>query len=212
MMPLINPPTQIDQLTLDYPRLEDRIATWDSGNIGRGSERRGPYSSSPPLYMENSSVPAVHSGPAQSGNAATTAGNHAVPASVNPGPNGSVRRGEGRQGSRTLQVPGAAADELRFTDSDRLAVASALLHGADLSSPGRPWGTCKVWVSRLLEEFKFQAEQERQRGLRVTVLEGSPSSSQPGFIDVLLVPFFTALLPFAPGLSDEYLPNLRTNR
>lgn len=54
--------------------------------------------------------------------------------------------------------------------------------------------------------------QERQRGLRVTVLEGSPSASQPGFIDAFLLPFFTALLPMAPGLADEYIPNLRGNR
>lgn len=54
--------------------------------------------------------------------------------------------------------------------------------------------------------------QERQRGLRVTVLEGLPSASQPGFIDAFLLPFFTALLPIAPGLADEYIPNLRDNR
>lgn len=71
-------------------------------------------------------------------------------------------RREGRGGvvgSRALQVPGAEAAALGFADCDRLTVASALLHGADLSSPGRPWGTCRVWVARLMEEFKFQAEQ-----------------------------------------------------
>ena len=58
----------------------------------------------------------------------------------------------------------------------------------------------------------FSGLQERQRGLRVTVLEGLPSASQPGFIDAFLLPFFTALLPMAPGLDDEYIPNLRDNR
>lgn len=46
----------------------------------------------------------------------------------------------------------------------------------------------------------------------MTVLEGPPASSQPGFIDALLLPFFSAMLPIAPGLADEYLPNLRNNR
>ncbi|CAM9942223.1 unnamed protein product, partial [Laminaria digitata] len=62
-------------------------------------------------------------------------------------------------GPRLTQVSSSEADTLGYTDFDRLTVASALLHGADLSSPGRPWATCRVWVVRLLEEFKFQAEQ-----------------------------------------------------
>lgn len=65
------------------------------------------------------------------------------------------------------------------------------------------------WFCGFLSKFWLQ---ERQRGLRVTVLEGLPSASQPGFIDAFLLPFFTALLPMAPGLDDEYIPNLRDNR
>ncbi|CAN0573563.1 unnamed protein product [Ectocarpus sp. 12 AP-2014] len=64
-------------------------------------------------------------------------------------------------GTHITKVPGAESAALGLADSDRLAVASALLHAADLSSPGRPFATCKVWVLRLLEEFKFQAEQVR---------------------------------------------------
>lgn len=46
----------------------------------------------------------------------------------------------------------------------------------------------------------------------MTVLEGPPSSSQPGFIEVILSPFFNALLPIAPGLGDEYMKHLHKNR
>lgn len=58
----------------------------------------------------------------------------------------------------------------------------------------------------------LHAPQERQRGLRVTVLEVPPHVSQPGFIDTFLIPYFTSMLPMAPGLGDEYLPTLTSNR
>ncbi|CAN0410367.1 unnamed protein product, partial [Ectocarpus fasciculatus] len=183
--------SKVDKLTSDFPSITLRVGRWASGDIGRGTDRSNPGSLlSPPRPGGKETL----------GMSVSSTG----PPSMPGGP---------RMGPRALlQVPGAEAAALGLADSDRLAVASALLHAADLSSPGRPFATCKVWVLRLLEEFKFQAEQERQRGLRVTVLEGPPSASQPGFIDAFLLPFFTALLPMAPGLADEYIPNLQDNR
>lgn len=64
----------------------------------------------------------------------------------------------------------------------------------------------------MLPSAVLLCSQERQRGLRVTVLEVPPHVSQPGFIDTFLIPFFTAMLPMAPGLGDEYLPTLTSNR
>lgn len=132
---------QVDKLLKDYPKTENRIAAWAAGDLCRGPEQGGPYPSSPPLHMETpTSV-------ASEGSAA-----------------GATARGDGRGGSagpRAMQVSSSEADTLGYTDFDRLTVASALLHGADLSSPGRPWKTCQMWVERLLKEFKFQAEQVR---------------------------------------------------
>lgn len=61
--------------------------------------------------------------------------------------------------SRSREVAGADADALGLGARDRLIVASALLHGADVSSSGRAWPTCRVWVKRLMEEFQFQADE-----------------------------------------------------
>ncbi|CBJ33418.1 conserved unknown protein [Ectocarpus siliculosus] len=188
--------SKVDKLTNDFPSITLRVGGWASGDIGRGTDRSNPG----PLL----SPPQPGGGGGGGKEALGMSFSSMGPPSMRGGP---------RMGPRALlQVPGAEAAALGLADSDRLAVASALLHAADLSSPGRPFATCKVWVLRLLEEFKFQAEQERQRGLRVTVLEGPPSASQPGFIDAFLLPFFTALLPIAPGLADEYIPNLQDNR
>lgn len=72
------------------------------------------------------------------------------------------RRENGHGGggvSRPPRVSGAEADTLGLGPRDRLTVASALLHGADVSSPGRAWPTCRVWVTRLMEEFQTQADE-----------------------------------------------------
>lgn len=143
----------------DFPNIKHRVPAWASGEIGRGSARTGPYPSSPPHHL--SEIPSSSSGPLSSYSAAgsTYAASTFTPALAST-PSHMRREGRGVVvGSRAMQVPGAEAAALGFADCDRLTVASALLHGADLSSPGRPWGTCRVWVARLMEEFKFQAEQ-----------------------------------------------------
>lgn len=132
--------TKVDKLTNDFPSITLRVGRWASGDIGRGTDRSNPG----PLLS-----PPQPGGKETLGMSVSSTG----PPSIPGGP---------RMGPRALlQVPGAEAAALGLADSDRLAVASALLHAADLSSPGRPFATCKVWVLRLLEEFKFQAEQVR---------------------------------------------------
>lgn len=127
----------------DFPNIKHRVSSWASGEIGRGSARTGPYPSSPPHPAETPAFPAS---------------TITVAVAAPPGQTRADDRG-GLVGSRVLQVPGAEAAALGLADCDRLTVASAVLHGADLSSPGRPWITCRTWVARLMEEFKFQAEQ-----------------------------------------------------
>ncbi|CAM9874946.1 unnamed protein product, partial [Hapterophycus canaliculatus] len=131
--------TKVDKLTNDFPDITLRVTQWsNAGNDGwTSSDRR-----SPPLATATE-------------DSATTA--QAPPAK----PLSSMSMWGGRHS--TPQAPGAEADALGLADCDRLTVASALLHAADLSSPGRPFATCKVWVERLLDEFKFQAEQVRAR-------------------------------------------------
>lgn len=80
-------------------------------------------------------------------------------------------------GARATWAAGEEAEGLGFRPRDRLTVASALLHGADVSCSARPWTTCRVWVLRLLEEFEFQAEQVRSvlwrsEGCRRVLVDG----------------------------------------
>lgn len=136
--------TKVDKLTNDFPSITLRVGRWASGDIGRGTDRSNPGPLLSPPQPGGSG-----GGKEPLGMSVSSTG----PPSMPWGP---------RMGPRALlQVPGAEAAALGLVDSDRLAVASALLHAADLSSPGRPFATCKVWVLRLLEEFKFQAEQVR---------------------------------------------------
>ncbi|CAM9808568.1 unnamed protein product, partial [Discosporangium mesarthrocarpum] len=130
----------------------------------------------------------------------------AGPCSAATGLNMGSGGGGGRH--RSGSMPGAEAEAMGLSDKDRVTIFSALLHGADLSTSGRPWKTCKVWVLKLMEEFEFQADKEREAELPVSVMIGD----QKGFINSVLSPFFTGLLPIAPGMCDEWMPNMLSNR
>lgn len=128
--------TKVDKLTSDFPDITHRITEWAaSGGLDLGSNPKAALARPNNPGSWPLSSPPIPATEAQS----------------------SVSRGGG--GQRAQQVPGAEAAALGLADCDRLTVASALLHAADLSSPGRPFATCEMWVLRLLEEFKFQAEQ-----------------------------------------------------
>lgn len=135
--------TKVDKLTTDFPSITHRISQWAASReeIGTSSSssssrsNNNPGSSWPLSTLSSPPRPAMEAQSSVSGAVGS------------------------RGGHRGQQVPGAEAAALGLADCDRLTVASALLHAADLSSPGRPFATCEMWVLRLLEEFKFQAEQ-----------------------------------------------------
>lgn len=136
--------TKVDKLTSDFPSITHRIAKWAAASGGdlENNPARPNYlypggpSSSSSSWMSSPPLQTMESQSSVAGSRAWS-----------------------KSGQRARQVPGAEAAALGLADCDRLTVASALLHAADLSSPGRPFATCEVWVLRLLEEFKFQAEQ-----------------------------------------------------
>lgn len=134
-------PTKVNNLVKDFPTIAHRVAAWQEGGTDRGS----------PFVTSNFSTSSTKTSPRPSTE------DNAAP-SYAAKPQGDVSRVVERT-SRPRQIAGAEADALGLGDRDRLTVASALLHGADVSSPGRRWPTCRLWVTRLMEEFHFQAEQ-----------------------------------------------------
>ena len=108
-----------------------------------------------------------------------------------------------------------------FTKLDRInsynlkvEFLSFIIHAADISNPTKPLEIYKEWGKRCVDEFFKQGDLEREKGLpisfncdRYTV---SLSQSQIGFIDVIVLPFFTVLNEYFPQLSFT-LVNLKNN-
>ncbi|CAM9218617.1 unnamed protein product [Chrysoparadoxa australica] len=103
-------------------------------------------------------------------------------------------------------------DGSKLTAVDTQLCFNAVLHSADVSASGRVWATCFLWVEKLMKEFESQAMQEREMGLPIAVIQGPMATTQPGFIDMVLVPLFTALVPLVPGVSHSWLTTVMENR
>lgn len=136
--------------------MSERVGKWAAGEIGPITHDRsvvpGPIAC---LSTHSPGENSVHC----AGKISTTMGGDPVTRRSGRESLGAACAGIVKGESWALPARGAEGEALGLESKHRLMVASALLHGADVSSSGRPWKTCQVWVTRLLEEFKFQAEQ-----------------------------------------------------
>ena len=48
-----------------------------------------------------------------------------------------------------------------FNSSERLLLASFILHCADVSNPGKEWPVCKKWANLIMSEFFGQGDLEK---------------------------------------------------
>ena len=91
---------------------------------------------------------------------------------------------------------------------------SLIIHAADISNPTKPLQIYKEWSQRCVDEFFKQGDLERKKGLPISFncdrYNVSLSQSQIGFIDVIVLPFFTILNEYFPQLSFT-LVNVQNN-
>ena len=89
-----------------------------------------------------------------------------------------------------------------------------LVHAADISNPTKPLDIYKIWAQRCVDEFFRQGDMEKRLGLPVSFNcdrnTVSLSQSQLGFIDAIVLPLFSVINEFFPGLNFT-LKNLDTN-
>jgi hypothetical protein len=92
----------------------------------------------------------------------------------------------------SLQAP--ATRPVLMTSAERLSLAKALVHCADIGNPTKPWEVSKTWADRVLEEFLAQGDQERRLGFRVSPNMDRETISQAqmslNFIDFIVAPLF----------------------
>jgi len=117
---------------------------------------------------------------------------------------------------RGAGFPSEAERELLQQVGNRRLALQALLHGADISNPCRPWTICEAWAGLVLGEFFLQGDREKQLGVPVQMLNNrdtvSKPSSQVAFIEFFIYPFNTALVKIFPplwGMSENLHANIQ---
>ena len=91
---------------------------------------------------------------------------------------------------------------------------NVLVHSADISNPTKPLDIYKQWAQRCVDEFFRQGDTEKRLGLPVSFgcdrnIVTLPQS-QLGFIDAIVLPLFSVVNEFFPGMNFT-LQNLKIN-
>ena len=102
-----------------------------------------------------------------------------------------------------------------FEGEDKLIVLEYLLHVADISNCSKPWKISHKWSEKVLTEYFLQGDKEKYLGLPISPLCDrlivELSKSQIGFIDVIVIPTFEAMVHYFPKFADN-IHNLEENK
>ena len=79
------------------------------------------------------------------------------------------------------------------------------MHAADVSTQVRPFKVALTWTWLLFEEFFEQGDLEKEQNLPISFLCDRSSvqitQSQPGFMNYIVIPLFSTVADFMPGLK-----------
>lgn len=102
----------------------------------------------------------------------------------------------------------AASEEFspKTNQSDKEMVLHFSVHMSDISNPCKPFALCRKWTELLYNgEFFVQGDHERTAGEPISYLMDRASvniaKAQLGFIEVIVVPGFEALMLVMPELK-----------
>jgi len=88
------------------------------------------------------------------------------------------------------------------------------IHAADISNPTKPLDIYKQWAQKCIDEFFRQGDMEKRLGLPVSFNCDRDTvtlpQSQLGFIDAIVLPLFSLINEFFPGINFT-LQNLKIN-
>merc|ERR1719230_835353 len=108
------------------------------------------------------------------------------------------------------------AVELLEVPANNALMQNALLHGADVNNPMKPWELCSRIAGMILDEFFDQGDQEKALGVPVQMLNDRDKVNRPfsqiGFIEFLVAPLLFAFVKVAPAMEHcgvQMLDNIR---
>lgn len=114
-------------------------------------------------------------------------------------------------------APSPATTLTAFAPEPRqLLLMQVALHAADVSNPVKPWPLHMRWYPRLMEEFYYQGDLEREQGMPITFAFDRHNpvplpKFQLGFLKAIVSPMYK-LLSKIPGISISHcLGSLENN-
>merc|ERR1719282_1082607 len=100
-------------------------------------------------------------------------------------------------------MPGDAVTHSQATTQ---LILNALLHGADVGNPMKPWDLCHRYAYLCLDEFFAQGDLEKAAGIPVQMLNDrdkvNKPNSQVGFIEFVIYPMVTVMVNIFPQLDS----------
>ncbi|XP_062816042.1 3',5'-cyclic-AMP phosphodiesterase 4C isoform X2 [Anolis carolinensis] len=100
--------------------------------------------------------------------------------------------------------------------SDRIQVLQNVVHCADLSNPTKPLELYRQWTERIMVEFFYQGDHEREKGMEISPMcdkhNASVEKSQVGFIDYIVHPLWETWADLVHPDAQEILDTLEDNR
>jgi len=123
--------------------------------------------------------------------------------------------------AQTYQIKNGENVEKIFEDPDpvinfnlKQEFLNVLIHAADISNPTKPLDIYKIWAQKVVDEFFRQGDMEKRLGLPVSFNcdrnTVQLSQSQVGFIDAIVMPLFSVINEYFPGLNFT-LQNIEKN-
>ena len=107
-------------------------------------------------------------------------------------------------------------EEIGELKDSKKMLGAVLLHMADISNPTKSFGVAKYWACNMMHEMYTQGKEEEELGLPVSPMcslstAESVPAAQIGFINFIVLPFLSAIVPLLPDLPPEVMCSLKEN-
>ncbi|KAI8607894.1 hypothetical protein BC830DRAFT_1174890, partial [Chytriomyces sp. MP71] len=108
---------------------------------------------------------------------------------------------------------------LYFDDpKDRQLTLQIFIKCGDISNAAKSLVVCQKWAERIMEEFFLQGDEERKRGMAISMFMDRNTTFIPkcqvGFVDYIVIPLYEALDAFMRSQNHDFIAitNLVHNR
>ncbi|RKO95547.1 HD-domain/PDEase-like protein [Caulochytrium protostelioides] len=100
--------------------------------------------------------------------------------------------------------------------TDKKLVLNMAIKATDINNAAKPNDLCVTWTNWCMEEFFLQGDQEKKRGMTVSMFMNRDNTDIPkcqiGFIDYIVTPLYEAWYAYLKEDMQAMMDNIDTNR